>query len=74
MKGKRKIHLNDVVDLESNNYEKEFQLKFFDYKKNLDVVLHLPKWWIKCIAEQLWNVIKDEQQELDKIKDSMRLK
>ena len=74
MKKKRKIHLNDICDLESGNFDKEFQLKFFDYKKNLDVVLHLPHWWIKYIAENLWNVIKDEQRELDKIKDSMRLK
>ena len=73
MKKKRKMHLNGIVDLNSYNYDKEFQLEFFDYKKNLDVILHLPHWWIKCIAENLWNVIKDEQQELDKIKDSMRL-
>lgn len=73
MKKKRKIHLRDIVNLESKNFNTEFQLEFFDYKKNLDVILHLPQWWIKWIAENLWNVIKDEQRELDKIKDSMRL-
>jgi len=71
MKKSRNIHLRDVCDLEAKNFDTEFQLDFFDYQKNLNVVVHLPRWWIKVIASQLWLVIKDEQQELDKIKDSM---
>jgi len=73
MKKSRTIHLKDVSDLWSNNFEKEMQLDFYDNKKNLHIVLHLPRWWIKYIAESLWDVIKDEQQGLDKIKDSMKL-
>ncbi|KKM82216.1 hypothetical protein LCGC14_1321820 [marine sediment metagenome] len=73
MKKPRKIHLRDVVDLEAKNFNKEFQLDFYDHKKKLHVVLHLPQWWIKYIAKDLWSVIEDEQEELNKIKDSMRL-
>lgn len=73
MKKARKIHLRDIADLEAKNFDTEFQLDFYDFKKKMHVVLHLPQWWIKYIAENLWNVIKEEQQELDKIKDSMRL-
>ena len=67
----RTIHLSDVGDLETKNFDAEMQLDFYDHKKKLHVVIHLPQWWIKHIAQHLWAVIKDEQQELDKIKDSM---
>ena len=71
MKKSRKIHLKNVCDLESINFGGEFQFNFFDYKKNLNIILHLPRWWIKIIAEKSWDIIKDEQKELDVIKDSM---
>jgi len=57
--------------LESINFEGEFRFNFFDYKKNMNVILYLPRWWIKIIAEKSWDIIKDEQKELDVIKDSM---
>uniref|UniRef100_A0A6M3KDA2 Uncharacterized protein n=1 Tax=viral metagenome TaxID=1070528 RepID=A0A6M3KDA2_9ZZZZ len=67
------IHLRDVVDLESTNFDKEMQLDFYDHKKKLHVILHLPQWWIKYIAKELWGVIRAEEYELDKLKDSLRL-
>ena len=70
---KRRIHLTNLCDCDSANFDKEFQLKFRDYKKDLEVVLHLPHWWIKVIAENLWYVIHDEEKKLVEIKDSMQL-
>lgn len=67
----RTILLNDVNDIEIANHQGKFTWVFHDYKKNMDVKIKLDRWWIKVLAENLWEVVEDEQRELDKLCGSL---
>lgn len=69
---KRTILLNDVIDSEITNHQGSFTWTFNDYKKNVSVRIKLERWWINHLAENLWDVINDEEKELDKLRGSMK--
>lgn len=62
--------------VDASNFENEFVLQFIgtaSKKSKLDriIKIHMPRWYIKLIAEELWKIIKEEQSELSQIENSM---
>jgi len=70
----RNILLNDINDTTTTNHQGSFTWEFHDYKKNITVKIMLDRWWIKCLSENLWEVVNDERAELDKLSESMKNK
>jgi len=70
-KKQRTILLNDVNDTSIANHQGKFTWVFHDYKKNLDVKIKLDRWWIMLLAENLWEVLQDEENELAKLRKAM---
>ena len=70
-KKQRTILLNDVNDTDITNHQGEFTWTFHDYKKNLSVKIKLERWWIMLLAENLWEVLQDEESELTKLHKAM---
>jgi len=68
----RKIYLKNVNVSEITNHEGKFSWSFKDYEKNLTVVLELDRWWINFLADDLWKVMTDEQNAIDKLKKHMK--
>ena len=71
-KKRRTILLNDVNDTDITNHQGKFTWVFHDYKKNLDLKIKLDRWWISYLAENLWEVIKDEENELAKLMQDLK--
>ena len=71
----RTINVKNVYELEVNQEEDgRFCLRFSYNASSRDekkINIHLERWWIKPIAQQLWNYIKKDQTALDMIKKSM---
>lgn len=72
MKKLRKIHLNDVGDVNVRSHSHGFNLEFYDFKKRLTIVLHLERWWVRFIAKCLWTVVDFEQTEVNHLSNSLK--
>lgn len=68
----RNIILGDVNNTSIINHQGSFTWTFHDYKKNLNVKIKLDRLWIRFLAEDLWEVINDEHQELSKVEQALK--
>jgi len=71
-KKQRTILLNNVNDTTITNHQGDFTWTFHDYHKNLDVKIKLERWWISFLAENLWDVLREEEEEIAKLGEALK--
>jgi len=64
--------LRDIAEIQTTNHEGTFTLRLEDYTRNIGIRAVLPRWFISYIAERLWDVINQEEQELAKLKAKLK--